>query len=791
MQPSMTSSPSDRARFGPYEVDLHTHELWKFGTRLKLIGQPFEILAVLLSRPGELVTRDELRQRLWPSDTFVDFNHGLNAAVNKLRDTLSDSAENPRYVETLPRRGYRFIAEIEWLTDEPGSAQPAPKPVQVVPAIPPTPVAAPPEVVPLEVATENVVVPAQRRGLQRFFVGAGALFVFLVAAVFVVRTVASYGSRNSQLSMVERTRPLVSIADTSSPAFSPDGTSVAFSRNSSDPGIYVTQVGSDRPLRLTTSKNDCCPVWSPDGRWIGFTRYENHQAAIYIVPSDGGGEHRESLEKAVAAQTAAFKLSGAGSAENQFEPVSPENAENKLKAEKNLVTQATLLGLAALGYAERKIETGAVIPQHGEIDWSPDGKSIAFSGPSGLYAVTIDNSTVRRITTAPPQSEDWGPQFSPDGRDLLFVRNHQVGQPNELWITPATGGEGARLLTERGTIDSPAQWSYDGRSVIFSSNRTGHPALYRAPLDAPDSSVEISQAGSPAWDPTVSRRGYRLAYERLLRSLSIWQLDLSDSAKTEPYLVVSSTSDTDQGPAPQFSPDGKRLAFMSDRGGTMEIWIANRDGSNPFQLTAVGGAGTPRWSPDSQAVVFDVRTPNGEKIVSMNLHGGAPQVLTDGVCPSWSRDGNWIYFASANDNGWQVWKIRAEGGQRVQVTERGGHAALESLDGKYIYYAKTAYTEPEVWRKPVGGGEEVPMPLIRPGTWASFQVVEGGVLFVGPALGHQAVLNFYDSVKDRTSTVTVLNRVPFWLGATPDGHTVAFDQPGQEEAQAMLVENFR
>src|SRR3974390_3550996 len=111
----LTSNELSRARFGPYEVDLHTHELWKFGTRLKLVGQPFEILSMLIRRQGELVTRDEMRSRLWPSDTFVDFNHGLNTAVNKLRDSLSDSAETPRYIETLPRRGYRFIGQVEWL----------------------------------------------------------------------------------------------------------------------------------------------------------------------------------------------------------------------------------------------------------------------------------------------------------------------------------------------------------------------------------------------------------------------------------------------------------------------------------------------------------------------------------------------------------------------------------------------------------------------------------------------------------------------------------------------------
>src|SRR6202020_2442519 len=104
----------DRASFGPFEGDLHTHELWKFGTKLKLVGQPFEILSVLLRRPGEMVSREELRARLWPGDTFVDFDHGLNSAVQRLRDCLADTAEKPQWVETVPRRGYRFLGKVEW-----------------------------------------------------------------------------------------------------------------------------------------------------------------------------------------------------------------------------------------------------------------------------------------------------------------------------------------------------------------------------------------------------------------------------------------------------------------------------------------------------------------------------------------------------------------------------------------------------------------------------------------------------------------------------------------------------
>src|SRR5215469_5074106 len=99
-------------RFGTYELDLRLGELRKSGIRVKLSGQPFQILVILLERPGDLVTREQLQQRLWPSDTFVDFDRGLNAAINRVREALGDSAENPRFVETLPRRGYRFIAPL-------------------------------------------------------------------------------------------------------------------------------------------------------------------------------------------------------------------------------------------------------------------------------------------------------------------------------------------------------------------------------------------------------------------------------------------------------------------------------------------------------------------------------------------------------------------------------------------------------------------------------------------------------------------------------------------------------
>ena len=105
--------PPKGYRFGVFEVDLTTAALRREGLQVRLRGKPFDILVLLLDRPGELISREDLRQRVWSSDTFVDFDHGLNAAMNRLRDAIGDSADNPRFIQTIPRRGYRFIAPVD------------------------------------------------------------------------------------------------------------------------------------------------------------------------------------------------------------------------------------------------------------------------------------------------------------------------------------------------------------------------------------------------------------------------------------------------------------------------------------------------------------------------------------------------------------------------------------------------------------------------------------------------------------------------------------------------------
>src|SRR5437867_387784 len=123
--------PSGRLRFGVFEVDVRAGELTKRGLRIRLQEQPFQVLAMLLERPGELITREELREKIW-GQTIVDFDHGLNKAINKIREALGDSAENPRFVETVARRGYRFLADVT-LIDTAADRQPGPETDGLVP----------------------------------------------------------------------------------------------------------------------------------------------------------------------------------------------------------------------------------------------------------------------------------------------------------------------------------------------------------------------------------------------------------------------------------------------------------------------------------------------------------------------------------------------------------------------------------------------------------------------------------------------------------------------------------
>ncbi len=734
----MSGLGKNKVSFGPYQADLETQELWKYGRRLKIGGQPFGILAMLLERPGQLVTREELRAKLWSADTFVDFNQGLNAAVNKLRDCLTDSADDPKYIETLPRRGYRFIGEV-------GTAPKHPMGQPVLDNLGssshPQSKDAPPRLEEV-VAREQWIEPAifGRVVISYRWLAFVCLAIFLTGAGYWALSPKHSPARTAvggPFFLGGNPRPA------SDPAFSPDGSRIAFQQiesNLGPSGIYVSTVEGEQLTQLLSSESSCCPVWSPDGKWIAFSRLEGDVHSISVISADGG------LPRTVYSAKQSFR--------------------------------------------------------RGELDWSPDGKSLAFSAddPNGgtrIVALSVDNHGLSPLTAPSSDQTDWAPAYSPDGTRLAFLRSGKTGPPEEIFLAPSigvvSGGSEHQLTSGESHILGPPAWTTDSLSIVFSSSPKGLARLWK--ISAKGGIAEpVVSAEVPSWHPALPRHSAGLAYQHIISATSIWRLDLDQLEHLHSRMVVISPNGRNEGP--ELSPNGKKLAFMSDRGGSMEIWISDPDGSYPIKLTNLGLCGSPEWSPDGRFIAFDVVREGRPRVYIVGVSGGEPIELVSGdsenMVPRWSRDGKWIYFASNRSGDDEVWKIPAGGGEAKQITHQGGFAAMESVDGKFLFYAKTRNDHPEIWQVPLKGGKEVLVSsLIRPVDWANWTLTSRGIFFVDNIGDHLPHLEFFDFSTQQVQALVTLNNDSFWLSSSDDGATVWYGQAAHNESNIMVQTDFR
>lgn len=234
--------------------------------------------------------------------------------------------------------------------------------------------------------------------------------------------------------------------------------------------------------------------------------------------------------------------------------------------------------------------------------------------------------------------------------------------------------------------------------------------------------------------------------------------------------------------APQFSPDGKRIIFMSNRSGPWQIWMSNADGRDPVQVSFTESAGTPRWSPDGKSIVFDAPLDDGTHIFVVPIdQPSLAHPVAEGCVPSFSRDGRFVYFSSDRTGDWQVWKAPVDGGSAIQVTRGGGFAALESADGN-VYYSKSRDENPEIWKVPVRGGDEsLVTSSVKPRTWRSWTLTKGGLLLASDTPDGKTYLNFYNPAKYTTRELALLKTAAYWMGATPDGKKVVMNDSTERQ----------
>ncbi len=699
--------------FDVFEVDLRAGELRKDGRRVKLQEQPFHVLSLLLQRSGEVVTREELRQKLWPADTFVDFDHGLNSAVARLREALRDSADKPRFIETIAKRGYRFIAPLN-------SAAPAPSAPIAVPSLP-----------------DKTSILSYASG--RFWVAVLSFLTLLcAAAVWAVRR----PTPEPPLALIEVV-PLVSLRGfQATPAFSPDGSLVAFrqSDGAENTGIYTALVGGEKSVQLTHNPEDCCPTWSPDGRQIAFIRNSHGTLSIYTVPALGGTEHRVYR---------GFNLLAAG------------------------------------------------------LTWSPDGKFLAFPQStevdptrSWISLLSLSDCSTRALTSPPNGSLDQEPSFSHDGLHLAFVRSTVAGVSNDIFIIGSSGGEATRLTFDHRPIMGPATWSANNREIIFSSDRGVATGLWRVSTAGGTPRPVAGPVSEAKW-PSIPTKGNALVYEQVVSRFNLWRLDLKDPEHHEraPAPLISEKGDKMR---PEFSPDGKRIAFESNRQGFWDIWTCASDGSNCEQVTSLHGtAGRARWSPNGRYLAFEFHPNERSEIYIAEVPGGVPRLLptipgADNLTPSWSRDGKWIYFSSKRGTEpFQIWKIPLQGGSPTKLTNNGGLSAAESPDGRYLYYSK--YEQGGVWRMPLQGGPETEvLPDVSGGGWPNWAISPQGIYFLKFDKFPHATIQFLDFATNKSMPVWTLAREPGWgLSLSHDGKSIIYVQNEFAESDIMLVKNFR
>jgi Tol biopolymer transport system component len=539
------------------------------------------------------------------------------------------------------------------------------------------------------------------------------------------------------------------------PAFSPDGNQIAFvwdGETEDNPDIYVKIVGTGTPLRLTTHPGvDAFPTWSPDGRQIAFGRAYEGEYGIFLVPALGGPERK-------------------------------------------LIDGRALVGFALLW------------PPFA-LSWSPDGAFLAFPHKestkphSSIFLLSVEDLEMRRLTTPPVETKgddplgDNFPAFSPDGETLAFIRRISLGV-EDIYLAPVAGGEPRRLTFDSRAIHSLA-WTPDGREIVFSSDRGGTFSLWK--ISGSGGQPEpLSGIGQDAFRPTISRQGNRLAYVQDNTDSNIWRTAGPNATENDltPVKLISSTRGESN---PQFSPDGKKIAFTSDRLGSKEIWTCDLDGGNPIPLTSFGASvtGTPRWSPDSQYIACDSRREGHSDIYVLAADGRPPRRLTsetsDEVRPSWSRDGRYIYFGSNRYGDWQVWKTPAEGGKAIQVTKQGGREAFESLDGQLVYYHK-GWNRTEIWSVPVQGGEEKSvLEQVPQGSWA---LVDEGICFLNADAVDGPTVQLFNSATQKVTQIASLDEKALVSGGpdfdvSPDGQWILYEQLDRRGSDIMLVENFR
>lgn len=609
-------------RFGVFELDLNSGELSRNGRKLKLQEQPFRLLSLLLKEAGQTVARDKLQQALWPADTFVDFDHSLNAAVAKIRQALGDSADNPRFIETLAKRGYRFIAPVEFVGSSNGNT------VQ-------------PDITPNGIHRENwaggglataaVAAPAKRRiGFIASFCGV-ALLVLLLLVVWSWQRTQPVGTE------------LIKLTDgtglTADPAISPDGKLIAYASDRESVGnlnVWVQQLGPERnAVQLTHEDvNASEPAFSPDGARIAF-RSKKAGGGIYLIPVIGGEPTR----------LTSFGRSPRFSPDGHWIAFWAGGSDAIVPS----VNGAGAVYMVASAGGEPK-RLGLDLSTAGNPVWSPDGRHLlVYVSPKTGYAWdTADWWLVPLDGTPSMRTGDFS-ALRRQGFAIGFDRIPRLSQWSKDFITFAAGfGDGVNAwrapVSADGLINGPAERLTSGTTLEISPTLSANGDLLFASLNR----------NAAVWSLPADPDQAKLQGELKKITEGVTEiLPSASAAGTKLAFTAAHTRDHDGLGKVGFGPTGSLQEPMGLPHEAAELQTRVRDLATGKEA-AISSAAVPQWHPqisrDGTMVAYTSGKPG--QLYAAPANGGSPRMILGGANKmiwDWSLDNSRLLFSSADD----------------------------------------------------------------------------------------------------------------------------------------------
>ena len=710
----MALSPTqETVRFGLFELDLGALQLTRNGIKMRLPQQPLRLLSVLLESPGDIVTREQLRQRLWPSDVFIDFDHGLNKCIQKLRDALGDSAESPRYIETIPRVGYRFIAPAN-------SAAPVNGAKRTLEAEPDTQDPNPQN--PLS-PSSAVPVSGKRPAIPPLLI---ACAVALVCLALAFASIALFRSMHGppQVSYTQLTDFTDSAA---APALSPDGRMVAFIRGGgsflTSDQIFVKMLPDGEARRVTDDDRPKYGLaFSPDGSKIAYTVFEHSGFSTYEVSALGGEPHLlltnaaglvwldpeqllySEIRSGIHMGVVTSAVTRAGLREIYFPTHERGMAHYSLPSPDRhwaLVVEMNGSG----GWAQCRLidlegqsSSRSVGPEGActSAAWSPDGAWMYFTasvnGERHIWRQRFPQGAPEQITFGP--TEEDGLAIEPGGHALITsVGVHE----SSIWIHDRNGERS--LSSEGEVVDRSPVFNPDASVVYYLVREDGSPGakLQRTVVDSGKTEAAFPGVSMVAFD--ISRDGKQVVYATGGQdgSTQLWLAPLDLSSPPKKVGIPGAR-------APHFGPGGQIL-FQQIEGNTNYLEKMNPDGSHrskvfPYPILEFQGI-----SPGGRWVIADIPRTSGKTLPSIDaipLDGGeAPLAICADYCTArWSTNGKFLLLSMYEPS----------------RTSAGRSLAIPLGPGETLPDLPAGGIEPLAQPSVVQGAQSVPRAELVPGT---------------------------------------------------------------------------